>query len=280
MEDAAGARVSDGFIHSRLAAAAGSVATATKLIKTLITASAAAGFDEAALQDGPVGAQKPLLGAFTECYSALFLDERTLASFREFGILPELTGIGVCDRYRNYLHVGWEHLAGHQGCCSHVRRDFEYAAQCWPGQIWAEQVQRAPRGVIRAWRQVLDAGLAETPGHPRPARPRVPVRRPGRAVDGVPQPRAEALHLPVLLAPARPSCSTSLTTGPGKITVTQAARGGWLPTLSTSKWRATSPRGTESRPSRRPWICSPSSVACSRQGISNTFTLSHSLHKK
>jgi hypothetical protein len=42
-------------------------------------------------------------------------------------------------------------------------RDFEYAAQCWPGTIWPGQAQRALRGLIRAWHSARDQGLAEIP---------------------------------------------------------------------------------------------------------------------
>ena len=122
-----------------------------KLIRTLITAAQVVGMDETTLRAGPAGEKKCVLGAFTERYSALFLGERTLASFREFWILPAFAGVVVSDRYQNYFHDGWEHLAGHQACCSHLIRDFEYAAQCWPGAIWPGQAQRALRGLIRAW---------------------------------------------------------------------------------------------------------------------------------
>jgi len=42
-------------------------------------------------------------GAFTERYTALFLGERTLKSFRKFGILPDFAGVTVTDRYVNYV---------------------------------------------------------------------------------------------------------------------------------------------------------------------------------
>jgi hypothetical protein len=70
-------------------------------------------------------------GAFTEKLTVLFLGERTLASFRAFGILPKFSGVAVSDRYVNYYHDGWGNLAGHQACCAHLVRDFEDAAQCF-----------------------------------------------------------------------------------------------------------------------------------------------------
>jgi hypothetical protein len=77
-----------------------------KLIKKLITAAVVAGFDETTLRAGPAGTKKYVLGAFTERYSALFLGQRTLESFRDFGILPQFSGFVVSDRYQNYFHDG------------------------------------------------------------------------------------------------------------------------------------------------------------------------------
>jgi transposase len=163
IEDVAGARVSDGFIWSCLARAADVIADVVKLIRALITAAAVAGFDETTLRAGPAGQKKYVPGAFTERFTALFPGERTLESFRAFGILPAFKGVVVSDRYVNYFHAGWEHLAGHQACCAHLIRDFEYAGQCWPGTVWPEQAQRALRGLIRAWHAARDQGLAEIP---------------------------------------------------------------------------------------------------------------------
>lgn len=103
--DATGARVSAGFIHSCLSKAADAIADVAKLIRTLITAAQVAGMDETTLRAGPAGTRRYVLGAFTERYSALFLGERTLASFREFGILPDFAGVVVSDRYQNYFHT-------------------------------------------------------------------------------------------------------------------------------------------------------------------------------
>jgi transposase len=165
--DVTGARVSAGFIHGCLATAADAIGGVVRLIKTLITAAAVAGFDETTLRAGPAGTKKYVLGAFTEEYSAFFLGERTLASFRDFGILPAFAGVVVSDRYVNYFHDGWEHLAGHQPCLAHLDRDFEDAAQCWPGTIWPGQAQRALRGLIRAWHAAREHGQAEIPARIR-----------------------------------------------------------------------------------------------------------------
>jgi hypothetical protein len=167
IEDVTGAQVSAGFIHGCLATAADAIAGVVKLIKALITAAAVAGFDETTLRAGPAGTKRYVLGAFTERYSALFLGARTLESFRDFGILPDFEGVVVSDRYQNYFHDGWQNLAGHQACCSHLIRDYEDAAQCWPGAIWPGQAQRALRGLIRAWHAARDHGLPQIPQHIR-----------------------------------------------------------------------------------------------------------------
>ena len=35
------------------------------------------------------------------------------------GILPGFAGIVVSDRYQNYFHPRWEHIAGNQACAAH-----------------------------------------------------------------------------------------------------------------------------------------------------------------
>ena len=112
---------------------------------------------------GPAGTKKYVLGAFTGQYSLFFLGQRTLESFRDFGILTDFGGIVVSDRYANYFHSGWEHLAGHQACLAHILRDFQDAAESWPDAIWPAQAQRALRGLITAWHSAREQGLAEIP---------------------------------------------------------------------------------------------------------------------
>jgi transposase len=161
--DVAGAEVSAGFIHSCLRTAAGLAGDVVKLIKTLITAAHVAGFDETTLRAGPAGEKKYVLGAFTEQYSLLFLGQRTLESFRDFGVLPAFTGIAVTDRYVNYFHPSWKHLAGHQACLAHLIRDYQDAAETYPAAIWPAQARRALRGLVNAWHQARDDGLAQIP---------------------------------------------------------------------------------------------------------------------
>ena len=134
-----------------------------KLIATLITAAGVAGFDETTLRAGPAGQKKYVLGAFTEQYSLLHLGDRDLGSFRDFGILTDFAGVVVSDRYVNYWHAGWEHIAGHQACLAHILRDFQDAAETYPDAHWPAQAQRALRGLIHAWNDARDNGLPAIP---------------------------------------------------------------------------------------------------------------------
>ncbi|MGH3192228.1 MAG: IS66 family transposase [Streptosporangiaceae bacterium] len=163
LADVAGAEVSDGFIHSCLRKAASALAGVIKWIKTLITAAAVAGFDETTLRAGKAGVKKYVQGAFTEKYTLLFLGERTLVSFRRFGILPHFTGVTVTDRYKSYWHKGWKHITGHQACLAHLIRDFTDAAECYPGQHWPAQARRALGALTRAWHDAVAGGLTAIP---------------------------------------------------------------------------------------------------------------------
>ena len=165
--DVAGAAVSDGFIHSCLRQAAGLAAEVVRLIRTLITAAAVAGFDETTLRSGPAGEKKYVHGAFTEEYSAFWLGARSLDSMADAGILPGFAGIVVSDRYQNYFHPRWEHIAGNQACLSHLLRDYQDCAGSYPGAVWPEQAQRALRGLIRAWHAAREQGLDAIPADVR-----------------------------------------------------------------------------------------------------------------
>ena len=161
--DVAGAAVSEGFIHSCLARAASLAGEVVALIRTLITASAVAGFDETTLRSGPAGEKKYVHGAFTERYSAFWLGTRSLDSMADAGILPGFAGIVVSDRYQNYFNPRWEHLAGNQACLSHLLRDYEDCAESYPGAVWPVQAQRALRGLIHAWHAAREQGLDAIP---------------------------------------------------------------------------------------------------------------------
>ena len=161
-----GAAVSAGFIHSCLRAAADLAAGVITLIAAPIIAARVAGFDETTLRAGPAGSKKYVPGAFTGQYSLLFPGARTLESFRDFGILPAFGAVVVSDRYQNYFHPDWKHIAGHQARCSHLLRDFQDAAETYTEAIWPAQAQRALRGLIR--RGTTPASTAWPASPPRP----------------------------------------------------------------------------------------------------------------
>jgi transposase len=161
--DVTGAAVSDGFVHSCLAKAASLAGEVAALIRALITAAPVAGFDETTLRSGPAGEKKYVHGAFTGQYSAFWLGARSLDSMQDAGILPGFAGIVVSDRYQNYFHPRWEHIAGNQACLAHLLRDFEDCAESYPGAIWPVQAQRALRGLIHAWHAACEQGLDAIP---------------------------------------------------------------------------------------------------------------------
>ena len=161
--DVTGAAVSAGFIHSCLRTAAALAAGVVKIIATLVTAAHVAGFDETTLRAGPAGEKKYVLGAFTERHSLFYLGDRTLESFRGFGILPHFRGVVVSDRYVNYFHPSWQHVAGHQACLAHLLRDYQDCAEAYPAAHWPAQAQRALRGLIKAWHDACDAGQPAIP---------------------------------------------------------------------------------------------------------------------
>ena len=166
-----------------------------------------AGFDETTLRSGPAGEKKYVHGAFTERYSAFWLGARSLDAMEDAGILPGFAGIVVSDRYQNYFHPRWEHIAGNQACLSHLLRDYEDCAESYPGAIWPVQAQRALRGMIHAWHAAREQGLDAIPaGRPGAAGARVPARRPRRA--GQRAPRARARRTARSSSPAV-SCSNS-----------------------------------------------------------------------
>ena len=78
-------------------------------------------------------------------------------------VSPAFTGIAVSDRYVNYFHEGWEHIAGNQACLAHLIRDYQDAAECYPAAIWPVQAQRALRALIRAWHTAREQGVEAIP---------------------------------------------------------------------------------------------------------------------
>jgi transposase len=160
--DVTGAQVSVGFVHGMVAECGDAVVEATKVIWTLITLAHVVGLDETTLRCGPKGIKRYVLSASTELYTAFFLGRRDLRSFADFGVLSRLRGVAVHDRYRLYFHKLWS-LAAHQVCCAHLLRDLQDAAECYPGEHWPTQAQRALRGLITAWHEATDAGQARIP---------------------------------------------------------------------------------------------------------------------
>jgi transposase len=163
ISDVTGAAVSAGFVHSCLRQAASLAAEVVRLIRALTTAAAVAGFDETTLRSGPAGDKKYVHGAFTEEYSAFWLGARSLDSMADAGILPGFAGIVVSDRYQNYFHPRWEHIAGNQACLAHILRDYQDCAETYPGAVWPVQAQRALRGMIHAWHAACEQGLPAMP---------------------------------------------------------------------------------------------------------------------
>ena len=49
--------------------------------------------------------------------------------------MPDFAGVTVTDRYVNYWHSGWKHIAGDQACLAHLlRNSFKYASK----RDWAQ----------------------------------------------------------------------------------------------------------------------------------------------
>jgi hypothetical protein len=162
-----GTAPSVGFCHGMLSRAAKAVSEVVATIKTLITASVVAGFDETTLRAGQAGTKKYVLSASTDWASLYYLGGRDLGSFAEAGVLPEFAGIAVHDRYANYFNPRWKHLAGHQCCAAHLLRDLTDAAESYPEASWPAQAQRALRGLIHAWHRAREQGLPEIDEHVR-----------------------------------------------------------------------------------------------------------------
>jgi transposase len=165
--DLTGGVLSAGFVHSCLGKAAGLVADAVRLIRTLIAAAPVAGFDETTLRSGAAGEKKYVHGAFTELYSAFWLGTRSLETMKEAGILPSFAGIVVSDRYQGYYSETWQGFAGHQACAAHLIRDFQDCAETYPDAAWPEQAIRSLRGLIHAWHAAREHGLAAIPAEER-----------------------------------------------------------------------------------------------------------------
>lgn len=78
----------------------------------------------------PRRAKKYLLVACNQRYTWYHLGDRTLATFKDFG-LGDLSGVLVHDRYRNYDSTVFGGLV-HQLCTAHILRDLADAAEYRP----------------------------------------------------------------------------------------------------------------------------------------------------
>ncbi|MDT5024673.1 MAG: transposase, partial [Micromonosporaceae bacterium] len=161
--DLTGAAPSVGFVHGMLARCAAALSDVCKLIKTLITLSAVAHFDETTLRVGKAGVKKHVWSASTNRYTVFALGRRTGKQFRIFGVGTAFCGTAVHDRCVVYDTPG-NFGAGvrHQLCCSHLLRDLDDAAESYPDAVWPAQCARALRGLIHAANVARDAGQVET----------------------------------------------------------------------------------------------------------------------
>ena len=157
--DLTGAAPSVGFVHGMLARCAAALSDVCKLIKTLVTLSAVAHFDETTLRVGKAGVKKYVWSASTNRYTVFALGRRTGKQFRIFGVGTDFHGVAVHDRYVVY-DTPRNFGAGvrHQLCCSHLLRDLDDAAESYPGSVWPTQCARALRGLIHAANVARDAG--------------------------------------------------------------------------------------------------------------------------
>jgi len=156
VESLTGAAPSVGWVHGLLAPTAGSLAEVDKLIRTLLTLAYAVCCDETPIRVGARKAKKYLLVACTESYTWYHLGDRTLATFKDFG-LGELSGVVVHDRYQNYDSAQFAGLV-HQLCAAHILRDLADAAECYPHAHWPAQIAGALRDLIHAANTARDAG--------------------------------------------------------------------------------------------------------------------------
>jgi hypothetical protein len=151
-----GATPSVGWVHSLLTRTADVLTDVDKLIRALITLAYAVCCDETPIRVGPGKAKKYLLVACTELYTWYHLGDRSLSTFKDFG-LGELTGVVVHDRYQNYDAAVFTGLV-HQLCTAHILRDLADAAECYPQARWPTQIAAALRDLIHAANTARGAG--------------------------------------------------------------------------------------------------------------------------
>jgi transposase len=167
VESLTGAAPSVGWVHGLLTRTAGALVEVDKLIRTLLTVAYAVCCDETPIRVGPRKAKRYLLVACTDLYTWYHLGDRSLATFKDFG-LGQLSGVVVHDRYTNYDSKTFAGLV-HQLCTAHILRDLADAAECYPQAGWPIQIADALRDLIHAANtardndyNAIDAGLLDT----------------------------------------------------------------------------------------------------------------------
>jgi len=151
-----GAAPSVGWVHALLTRTAAMLAEVDKLIRTLLSLAYAVCCDETPIRVGPRKAKRYLLVACTELFTWYHLGDRTLATFKDFG-LGELSGVVVHDRYQNYDSKVFAGLV-HQLCTAHILRDLADAGECYPRACWPAQIADALRDLIHAANTARAAG--------------------------------------------------------------------------------------------------------------------------
>jgi len=148
VESLTGAAPSVGWVHGLLTRTADGLVQVDKLIRTLLTLAYAVCCDETPIRVGPRKAKRYLLVACNQLYTWYHLGDRSLATFKDFG-LGELSGVVVHDRYANYDSKMFAGLV-HQLCTAHILRDLADAAECYPHAHWPTQIADALRDLIHA----------------------------------------------------------------------------------------------------------------------------------
>jgi transposase len=152
-----GAAPSVGWVHGLLTRVAAILDEVDKRIRALITVAYAVCCDETPIRVGPRRAKKYLLVACTQYYTWYHLGDRSLATFKDFG-LGELSGVVVHDRYQNYDAKVFAGLV-HQLCTAHILRDLADAAECYPNASWPTQIADALRDLIHAANTARTTGV-------------------------------------------------------------------------------------------------------------------------
>lgn len=163
-----GAAPSAGWVHGLLARTAATLVEVNKRIRTLLTLAYAVCCDETPIRVGPRRAKRYLLVACTQYYTWYHLGDRSLATFKDFG-LGDLTGVVVHDRYQNYDSAVFAGLV-HQLCTAHILRDLADAGECYPHAQWPAQIADALRDLVHATNTARQTGQAGIDDQLREAR--------------------------------------------------------------------------------------------------------------